>query len=155
MAGGSGGGRMALGGKKARIEIIPLIDIMFFLLASFMLVSLSMLKLEGLKGVKLPGAKSAVAEQKPDFHTVSVTESGEVGIDKEQIRMEDLLGKLAVIAAGDRRMSREPRVYLNADRNATHGAVADVLDKIRSAGVTRITFAIQAGAPTGKDIPKK
>jgi len=138
-----------VGGKKARIEIIPLIDIMFFLLASFMLVSLSMLKLEGLKGIQLPGAKTASDEKKPDFHTVSVTKEGKVGIDKEEVRTDDLLPKLSVLVDGDKRMGKEPRVFMSADREATHGLVAEVLDKVRSAGVTRISFAIQAGGATG------
>lgn len=152
MAGGGGGGNKG-GVKKARIEIIPLIDIMFFLLASFMLVSLSMLKLEGLKGIKLPGAETAQDEKKPDFHTVSVTESGDVGIDKEQVRMDDLLPKLSVLVDADKRANKEPRVFMSADRAASHGLVADVLDKVRSAGVTRISFAIQKGGSTGAVTP--
>ena len=75
MAGG-GGGTGPGGRKKARIEIIPLIDIMFFLLASFMLVSLSMLKIQGLK-VTLPTAKSSQPENKPDFLTLSITKTGD------------------------------------------------------------------------------
>lgn len=149
MAGGGGGGSSKGGIKKARIEIIPLIDIMFFLLASFMLVSLSMLKLEGLKGIQLPGAKTAQDEKKPDFHTVSVTEQGKVGIDKEEVRMDDLLPKLSVLVDQDKRSGKEPRVFMSADRAAAHGLVAEVLDKVRSAGVTRISFAIQAGGATG------
>ena len=52
--------------KKARIEIIPLIDIMFFLLASFMLVSLSMINMKGVD-VNLPTAKAAEPNEKPDL----------------------------------------------------------------------------------------
>ena len=57
--------------KKARIEIIPLIDIMFFLLAAFMLVSLTMINMKGID-VNLPTATSAQPNSKPDFMIVSV-----------------------------------------------------------------------------------
>ena len=57
--------------KKARIEIIPLIDIMFFLLASFMLVSLTMINMKGID-VNLPTATSAQPNSKPDFTLVSI-----------------------------------------------------------------------------------
>ena len=48
--------------KKARIEIIPLIDIMFFLLATFVMVSMSMVKNQGI-AVNLPKASTSAAQQ--------------------------------------------------------------------------------------------
>ena len=63
--------------RKARIEIIPLIDIMFFLLASFMLVSMSMIRLAGIK-VSLPQAATAQPEKKPDFETISIKTDGTI-----------------------------------------------------------------------------
>ena len=96
MAGGGGGATGPGGRKKARIEIIPLIDIMFFLLASFMLVSLSMLKIQGLK-VTLPTAKSSAPENKPDFLTLSITKTGDLGIDKDPIRLEDIIPRLVIM----------------------------------------------------------
>ena len=55
---GSSGGTDASGKKKARIEIIPLIDVIFFLLATFVLFTLSLNKSEGLTGVKLPQSET-------------------------------------------------------------------------------------------------
>src|SRR6266496_3947761 len=57
--------------KKARIEIIPLIDIMFFLLASFMMVSLSQVHMKGMK-VNLPTGQSGETQSKKDYISVSV-----------------------------------------------------------------------------------
>jgi len=166
MAGG--GGATGPGGrKKARIEIIPLIDIMFFLLASFMLVSLSMLKIQGLK-VTLPTAKSSAPENKPDFLTLSITKTGDLGIDKDPIRLEDIIPRLTKRLEEDAKLKRETRVYVNADRDTPHFKVVEALDKVRTAkittangslSITKISFAIQAGGPTEPattvDAPKK
>ena len=63
--------------KKARIEIIPLIDIMFFLLASFMLVAMSMVKLQAIQ-TNLPGANSSTPIQKPDFIAIGVSKTASI-----------------------------------------------------------------------------
>ena len=69
---------------EARIEIIPLIDIMFFLLAAFMLVSLSMVNMKSVK-VNLPTATTATPETKRDFVDISVDKSGAVFLDKKPV----------------------------------------------------------------------
>src|SRR5712692_11677250 len=75
--------------KKARIEIIPLIDIMFFLLASFMLASLSMMRLESVK-LNLPTAITAKRDFKPDIVNISVKANGEVYYEKKQVNLDEL-----------------------------------------------------------------
>src|SRR6476646_11901274 len=75
--------------KRARIEIIPLIDIMFFLLASFMLASLSMIKLQT-KQVDLPEASTAKRDFKPDIVNIGVSKAGDIYIEKTQVNMADL-----------------------------------------------------------------
>lgn len=126
--------------KKARIEIIPLIDIMFFLLASFMLVSLSMIRMKGVK-VSLPQAMSGAQETKTDFITITVKPTGEILWDKETapIAAEQLVAKIRPMFEKD----NELRIYINADRDATHGTVIDVLDRVRQAGVSKVSFAIR------------
>ncbi len=76
--------------KKARIEIIPLIDIMFFLLASFMLVSLTMMNMKAIE-VNLPTATSAQPNTKPDFIIVSVDALGDFYFEKEKVPKEEVL----------------------------------------------------------------
>ena len=70
--------------KKARIEIIPLIDIMFFLLASFMMVSLSQVHMKGIK-VNLPSGVSGEVQTKREYVSVSVDKDGHYFFDKDEI----------------------------------------------------------------------
>jgi biopolymer transport protein ExbD len=132
--------------KKARIEIIPLIDIMFFLLASFMLVSLSMIRMKGVK-MTLPQASSATTETNPDFIPIGVSPTGELFWDKDKtpISAAELTPKIAALFQAD----KDLRIFINADRDATHGTVIDVLDRVRQAGVTKVSFAIKPGAKAG------
>ena len=133
--------------KKARIEIIPLIDIMFFLLASFMLVSLSLVKLQGAK-VDLPSASKPLVEdiKKPDFTTVSVDKTGALvwtkngAKDKENISLEEL-GKRARLLYNQ---SKEAKVFINADKDVPYQSVLGVMDRLRRSGLTKVTFATVA-----------
>ena len=129
MAGG-GGGVSRGGRKKARIEIIPLIDIMFFLLATFVMVSLSMVKNEGVS-VMLPGSSTS---EDDSITTVSVAESGDVYINQEKVTMSQLPLRLSSIKASN----PDPKFTLNADSRANFEKVVVVLDEIRKLGVTKI-----------------
>ena len=72
--------RSPLRRRRTRLEIIPLIDIMFFLLASFMMVSLQMQKVRTLKA-SLPTATLATAATKPDMVTLTVDRNGQVAAE--------------------------------------------------------------------------
>src|SRR5437762_883758 len=74
--------------KKARIEIIPLIDIMFFLLASFMMVSLSQVHMKGIK-VNLPSGVSGEVQTKREYVSVSVDKDGHYFFDKDEVKDEE------------------------------------------------------------------
>ncbi|MGA2584626.1 MAG: biopolymer transporter ExbD [Tepidisphaeraceae bacterium] len=123
---------------EARIEIIPLIDIMFFLLASFMLVSLSMVNLKSIK-VNLPTATSATQELKKDFVDISVDRAGAVFLDKQPISDGQLVANLA----SSRQANPNLRVFISGDRDARHGDVIHVLDLVRAAGIDKVAFEIQ------------
>jgi biopolymer transport protein ExbD len=129
-------------GGKARIEIIPLIDIMFFLLACFMLVSLSMIQMKGIK-VNLPMASSAQPEQKSDFLTISVDKRGEVFIDKKPVDRLSLMVELSKINSAN----ADTRVYISGDRDVAFGSVIDVLDKVKLAGLQKVAFEINRASP--------
>src|SRR3989338_6819186 len=94
--------------KKARIEIIPLIDIVFFLLATFVMVSLSMVKNQGI-AVKLPTAVTATAQDRRIFSTVTVTEEGEIFIDKVLMDIKTLSQKLRTL----KNQNPDIRVFVN------------------------------------------
>src|SRR5438034_623964 len=84
--------------KKARIEIIPLIDIMFFLLASFMMVSLSQVHLKGVK-VNLPSGVSGETQTKREYLSVSVDKDGHYFFDKDEVGDDELLNRLRRVHA--------------------------------------------------------
>ena len=129
-------------GGKARIEIIPLIDIMFFLLACFMLVSLSMIQMKGIK-VNLPMASSAQPESKSDFLTISVDRKGDVFLDKKPMDRGALMLELAKI----NQSGTNTRVYISGDREVFFGSVIDVLDKVKLAGIQKVAFEINRASP--------
>jgi biopolymer transport protein ExbD len=123
---------------EARIEIIPLIDIMFFLLAAFMLVSLSMVNLKTVK-VNLPTATSATNEPKRDFVDISVDKAGSAYLNKRAVDDNQLIGALA----GYRKANPNVRIIISADTEARHGDVIHVLDLVRLAGIEKVAFEIR------------
>src|SRR6185503_12858683 len=112
--------------KHARIEIIPLIDIMFFLLASFMMVSLSQVTLKGMK-VNLPEGKSGKVQNKRDYVSLSVDKDGFYYFDKQKIALEDILPKLRQVYM----TNPDAKIFIRGDAEAVHGNVTRMLDQIR------------------------
>ncbi len=129
--------------EEARIEIVPLIDIMFFLLASFMLATLSMVNLKSVK-VKLPIATSAVGEPLKQFASVSVDSTGLVFLDKIPVGENELTAQLKARHAAEPNL----RVLISADREARHGEILHILDLIRSCGIDSVGFEARDAAPT-------
>ena len=125
--------------QDARIEIIPLIDIMFFLLAAFMLVSLSMSHFKGLK-VDLPLAATANSEAPTaDQVNLTVDKAGVVYWGKDVVTSAGLVDRLVSLKA----LNPDVRVYIRGDYRATHGAIVHVLDRVRSAGIQQVAFEIK------------
>jgi biopolymer transport protein ExbD len=135
--------------KKARIEIIPLIDIMFFLLASFMMVSLSQVHLKGIK-VNLPTGQSGQTQDKQNYVSLSVDKDGYVYFDKEKISLEEVYPRLVKIRAEN----GDAKIFVRGDRDALHGNVTRLLDQIRSSGFDKIAFEIKSEAGRGVPQPK-
>jgi biopolymer transport protein ExbD len=123
--------------KHSRIEIIPLIDIMFFLLASFMMVSLSMDSTQNIK-VNLPSSTEAQHDFKPDMLNIAVDKSGKVWFQKEPISVAEL----GVMVSNRFRVDTNLPVYISGDRDAMHGAMVDVYQVVRAAGVQKVAFAV-------------
>jgi biopolymer transport protein ExbD len=124
--------------NEARIEIIPLIDIMFFLLAAFMLVSLSMVNLKGVK-VNLPTATTATADSARNLARVTVDASGLIYLDDQPVGNHELALSLSA-----RQQDRpELRVLVSGDRDARHGEVIRALDLVRAAGIQQVAFEIR------------
>lgn len=133
--------------KHARIEIIPLIDIMFFLLASFMMVSLSQTHMKGIR-VNLPSANAPPVPPDPnkkDSIAIRVTEGGLIYFDNENVLDDDVLPRLHSLY----QQNKEIKVSLSAELLSTHGDVITLLDKIRLSGITKIGYQIKPAAVTG------
>jgi biopolymer transport protein ExbD len=130
--------------KHARIEIIPLIDIMFFLLASFMMVSLSQTTMKGMK-VALPVGASGQTQSKKDYISLSVDKDGYYYFDKTKIALEEILPRLQQVY----RTNPDAKIFIRGDREAVHGNVTRMLDQIRSSGFSKISFEIKSQATAG------
>ena len=130
--------------KKARIEIIPLIDIMFFLLASFMMVSLSQVHMKGIK-VNLPTGSSGQTQSKRNYISVSVDKDGHYFFDKEEVTDSDLQARLIRVHQSD----PEAKVFLRGDRETAHLNVGHLLDMLRAAGFYKISFEVKSEALKG------
>jgi biopolymer transport protein ExbD len=133
--------------KKARIEIIPLIDIMFFLLASFMMVSLSQVSMKGIN-VQLPTGVSGETQNKRDYISLSVDRDGYFYFDKTRMEMEQLREILQQV----HRSTPNAKVFVRGDRESIHGNVIRLLNVIRSAGFYKMAFEIKSEA--GQGIPQ-
>ncbi len=125
---------------RSRIVIIPLIDIMFFLLASFMMVSLQMDKTHNIK-VNLPSAADARHEFKPGMLNIAVDKSGAVWLQKTQITLPQMSLVLSNRFQGDTNLP----VFISGDRDTLHGAMVNVYEVVRNAGIRNVAFAVTAG----------
>jgi biopolymer transport protein ExbD len=130
--------------RKARIEIIPLIDIMFFLLASFMMVSLSQVHMKGIK-VNLPSGVSGQTQTKREYISVSVDKDGHYFFDKDEVKDEELISRLRKVHDS----APEAKVFVRGDRDSVHLNVTHALDIIRSTGFYKISFEIRSESLKG------
>ena len=128
--------------KHSRIEIIPLIDVMFFLLASFMMVSLNMSKLNAVK-VDAPIAVTGDKDIKADVFNISLNKKGDLFIGESNTT---LLSLGTVLSNRFHGMGTNVPIYVTGDRDTPHGAVLAVLDLVRRAGVQRVSFAVTPDA---------
>lgn len=124
--------------KKARIEIVPLIDVMFFLLASFMMVSLAMQRLRTVK-MNLPSAVAArQTRDKPKSIEVGVDATGRITVDKLPKDLSQLFDLVKDRTKGNPGLP----IFITADPGNTHGRVIRILDTIKSAGGSQVSFAL-------------
>jgi len=121
--------------RKARIEIIPMIDTVFFLLVFFMMASLSM-SVHGGIPVNLPKAARAEAARAPA--TISISRDGAVYLDRERVDPAGLAARLGSRARSEPEMA----VVIEADTDVAHGRVVDVMDAARVAGIGKLAIAV-------------
>jgi len=121
-------------GDEARIEVVPLIDIMFFLLAAFMLVSLSMTQLQRVP-LRLPEAGTGVAESKTPPVQIAVDAHGVITWDSQVVTPSEITARLK-----REKLPAEARVLISADQEARYKQMMAVLDAVRAAGIEKVGF---------------
>ena len=124
--------------RKARIEMLPLIDTVFLLLVFFIYAMLSMAVHRGLP-VLLPTSAGAGIDRHADL-SVTVRRDGSVFVDKVPVAMENLAAFLKDRARRD----RETGVLLFADRRLSYQELFRVLDRIREAGIRKVSLQSEA-----------
>ena len=127
--------------KKARIEIIPMIDTIFFLLVFFMISSLSMSRFKGMP-VNLP--KAASGQQAPaESAAVTIDKTNRIFLDKQPV---DQTGLADLLRA---QLAKNPDllVVINADDGVEHGRVVEIMDVARNANVVKLAIAVKPKEP--------
>lgn len=120
--------------KRARIEIVPLIDAMFLLLVFFIYSMLSMTIHRGIQ-VNLPEAETGKID-KQEYVSISIDQEDRIFLDKQEISFLELQERLEEV----RRVHSDWPVFISADRIVKYQMVIDVLDAVRSAGFRRVSL---------------
>jgi biopolymer transport protein ExbD len=149
MAGG-GSARTSGGKKKARIEIIPLIDVIFFLLATFILFTLSLNKSNGLPLTTYPTSSTGEPRDPAGTATVTVLADGTPAWDKEPVNLNELINRLQQFHL--EHPDPDAHILINGDAEASFNQVIYVVDQARRAGIQKVlieTLSKSAKAENG------
>jgi len=122
--------------RRGRIEIIPMIDVMFFLLATFMLASLALQNLHSL-AVNLPRGEATPLQVKSSV-TLTVTSDGTILLNETPVTLDTLSSALTSMLP-----TAEGDLVVNADSAAPNGIVVQAMLRARAVGVTHFLFAIK------------
>ncbi len=128
--------------RRPRIEILALIDIVFLLLVFFIYAMLSMAVHKGLP-VLLPTSSSAMVD-KQQILSVTVTSSGTIYVDQKPVPLDALADTLRRMAKG----KESKGVLLFADRDVSYQSLFRVLDRIKDAGLEKISLQAKAEEPS-------
>ncbi len=124
--------------KRGRIEIIPMIDVMFFLLATFMLASLSMQQLNSVH-VNLPQGAAEPMQAKTPV-TLTVTSDNQLFLNLTPVTLDSLAPTLKTLLD-----AADPRVIVAADSASSNGVMVQAMIKAREAGAQQFLIAVQHG----------
>lgn len=121
---------------KARIEIIPMIDVMMFLLVFFVLISVNVIPAMGVK-TKLPGSTQAQDLKSVKNAVVTLSKSGELQLDGKVVAVEQLASQLKALDLGGQKLA----VIINGDREVELQRLIDVMDALKSGGFESLSIA--------------
>lgn len=130
--------------RPARLEIVPLMDSIFLLLVFFVYATLSMIVHRGVK-VQLPTGTTATVD-KNEYVSVAISLDNELYVNQQPVSLERLVGAVREAQAGN----NDQAVYISGDERSGFGTAFTVLDRLRAAGITRVSFECRpAPAPKG------
>ena len=132
--------KKGLGREELEINLIPLIDV-FLVIIIFLMVTTTYSKFAELQ-ITLPTADAEKAPQRPAEIDVSVTQDGRYSVDGRQLGVRDA-GALAEAIRASAASRKDPVIVINADAQATHQSVVNVMEAARAAQIAQITFATQ------------
>jgi biopolymer transport protein ExbD len=112
---------------------------MFFLLASFMMVSLSQVHMKGMK-VNLPTGISGQTQNKREYVSLSVDKDGQIYFDKTPMEPDQVYKTMQEI----HRTSPNAKIFIRGDRDAYHGDIIRLIEQVRSSGFYKIAFEIKS-----------
>lgn len=124
--------------KRARIEIIPMIDVIFFLLVFFMVSSLAMTKINSMP-VALPKTSSSPEAIKQNV-ILTVRKDGSIFVNKSPAALVNVGQQLAY----EMHDNPQDTVVVNADMDVNYGIVVQVMDRARKIGVRKFALATEA-----------
>lgn len=122
--------------RRGKIEIIPMIDIMFFLLASFMLTTLTMKHFDAMP-VNLSQGKAAPLDEK-DKIIIAITSDNKVLLNEQPVALEDLQNKLEILL-----QEKSKTVIIASDKNSLQGTTTSAMLLARQAGAEHFSFMIK------------
>ena len=138
-SGSHGGG----GKKKARIEIIPLIDVIFFLLATFILFTLSLNKSNGIK-VNLPNSETGEIRDPSGSVTITITSEGTLAWDQDPVTLDQFIARLQDY----KRNEADPKILINGDESANFSQAIYVFDEVRKLDIHKVLIETRVRPPT-------
>jgi biopolymer transport protein ExbD len=120
--------------KKARVEMLPLIDVVFLLLVFFIYAMLSTVVHRGLK-VELPVAGSSTLE-KNDYISITIDADNQLFLNKEPVAVQGLAERVLAL-----RRSEKMPVFIDGDQKADLGLAIELLDNLKQAGIEEVSFS--------------
>ena len=133
---------------RARIEIIPLIDVIFFLLATFVLFTLSLNRISNIE-VTLPITRPIPTPSDDPPVNVTVSANEALSWNGTPIAASELPGRLAHL----RETHPDPRILIGGDIHARYGTAVAVLDAVRASGISRVSFETRTRPPGAETAP--
>ena len=133
--------------KRTKIEIIPMIDTMFFLLVFFMLSSLALTKLNGLP-VDLPQAATA-PKQPPAELTLTIDKNEQLYVNRVPVTFANLENVLVAKTGGPSTNLDQITLIINSDQVVPYGIVVHCIDSAREVGITHYSMATAAESAGG------